>query len=180
MVVIDTGLAQLTDQFSICDKKLVDDFSLKIEVSDSYYEPLFDQSSVVYGRYPDPKELFSEKLTAKQNIRLEPGRCVLTCSRHKYQIPLGYFGLVQTKGTLARMFVQATCNDGQVEPGFNGFITLEIVNLSPWTVEIPVGSEVAQLYLLRCSSPASQAYQGRYTELALEGPTIPIFKERRS
>lgn len=180
MIVIDTGLAQLTDQFSICDKKLVDDFSLKIEISDSYFEPLLEKANVVYGRYPDPKKLFSEKKTAKQNIKLEPGGRVITCSRHKYKIPLGYFGLVQTKGTLARMFVQATCNDGQVEPGFNGYITLEIVNFSPWTVEIPVGSEVAQLYLLRCSSPAPQAYHGRYSDLALEGPTIPIFQERLS
>ncbi|WP_080271466.1 dCTP deaminase domain-containing protein [Pseudomonas syringae] len=178
MVVIDTGLAQLTDQFSICDKKLVDDFSLKIEMSDSYYEPLLQSSSVVYGRYPDPKKLFSERMTVKQNLKLEPGGCIITCSRHKYQMPLDYFGLVQTKGTLARMFVQATCNDGQVEPGFNGYITLEIVNLSPWTVEIPVGSEIAQLYLLRCSSLAPMAYHGRYSEVALEGPTIPIFKER--
>lgn len=176
MIVIEKGLEQLSEQYSICDRVLVDEYSLKIQLGESYYVPKPQVEHVVYGAHPAPKNIFSQRNTAKQNLVLEPGAQAIACSKHIYKIPVDYLGIVQTKGTLARLFVQATCNDGQVEPGFHGYITLEIVNLSPWVVEIPVGSEVAQLYLMKCSSPAQKAYSGRYAEMALKGPTIPIYK----
>lgn len=176
MIVIEKGLEQLSEQYSICERLLIDEYSLKIQLGESYYVPRPQVEPVVYGAHPAPENIFSQKLTAKQNLVLEPGAQVIACSKHIYKIPIDYLGIVQTKGTLARLFVQATCNDGQVEPGFNGYITLELVNLSPWVVEIPVGSEVAQLYLMKCSSPAQKAYSGRYAEMALKGPTIPIYK----
>lgn len=176
MIVIEKGLEQLSEQYSICERLLIDEYSLKIQLGESYYVPRPQVEPFVYGAHPAPKNIFSQKLTAKQNLVLQPGAQVIACSKHIYKIPIDYLGIVQTKGTLARLFVQATCNDGQIEPGFNGYITLEIVNLSPWVIEIPVGSEVAQLYLMKCSSPAQKAYSGRYAEMALKGPTIPIYK----
>lgn len=176
MVVIEKGLEQLSVQYSICDKTLIDEYSLKIQLGDSHYLPKHQAEHVVYSVHPAPESIFSKKIIEKKNLVLEPGGQVIACSKHMYDIPVDYLGILQTKGTLARLFVQVTCNDGQVEPGFKGYITLEIVNLSPWTVEIPVGSDVAQLYLMKCSSPAQKAYSGRYAEMALKGPTIPIYR----
>lgn len=176
MIVIEKGLEQLSEQYSICERLLIDEYSLKIQLGEHYYVPQPQSENIVYGAHPPPKEIFSERRTAKQNLILEPGAQIIACSKHIYNMPVNYLGIVQTKGTLARLFVQATCNDGQVEPGFNGYITLELVNLSPWVVEIPVGSDVAQLYLMKCSSPAMKAYNGRYAEMALQGPTIPIYR----
>lgn len=179
MIVIEKNLEQLAAQYSICDKSLIDDFSLKIQMGNHYYEAKGDSEGqkIVYGLHPDPASVFSEKKEVAQNLSLAPGGHVIACSKHKYAIPIDYFGLVQTKGTLARLFVQTTCNDGQVEPGFDGYVTLEIVNMSRWTIEIPVGSDIAQLYLIKCSSPASRPYSGRYAVKAKEGPTVAIFNK---
>ena len=179
MIVIEKNLEHLAAQYSICEKTLVDDFSLKIQMGSHYYEPkdTCDAKNIVYGSHPDPASIFQEKKEIAQNLILKPGGQVIACSKHKYTIPLDYFGLVQTKGTLARLFVLATCNDGQVEPGFDGYVTLEIVNMSPWTIEIPVGSDIAQMYLIKCSSPASQPYHGRYASKSKEGPTVAIFSK---
>jgi len=110
-------------------------------------------------------------------LTIEPGKQVLAASDGIFKMPLGYFGIVQTKGTLARLFVTATCNDGQVEPGFDGFITLEIVNLSPWKISIPLKETVAQLFIFKCSSTITKKYQGRYANTSRLGPTLPIFEE---
>ncbi|SNX58744.1 deoxycytidine triphosphate deaminase [Nitrosomonas ureae] len=179
MIVIEKNLEYLAAQYSICDKSLVDDYSLKIQMGSFYYEPCDSkhESTIVYGHSPDPASLFSQKKEIAQNLSLPPGFHVIACSKHQYKIPLDYLGLVQTKGTLARLFVQATCNDGQVEPGFHGYITLEILNMSRWTVEIPEASDIAQMYLIKCSSPALQPYHGRYATQSKEGPTVAIFKK---
>ncbi|WP_447803661.1 dCTP deaminase domain-containing protein [Pseudomonas serbica] len=179
MITIDRNLEQLASQYEICDKSLFDEFSLKIQLGHSYYEPLTSAADqrLVYGSHPEPMTLFSECKNIPQNLVLKAGQQVITSSKHLYKIPLDYFGLVQTKGTLARLFVQVTCNDGQVEPGFDGYVTLEIINMSPWTIEIPAGSDIAQIYLIKCSSSAIQAYHGRYADEAKKGPTLAVFRK---
>jgi len=176
MLTVGSNLLELTKQNKICDHILIEEFSLKIRLGRQYYEPKSDLfKPIVYGSHPDPTDLFHEKSTITQNLLLKSGARVIGCSHDRYRIPLDYFGLVQTKGTLARMFVQVTCNDGQIEPGFDGFITLEIVNLSPWTIELPKSSEIGQLFLFKTSTPTRNGYSGRYAEGAKEGPTLPIF-----
>lgn len=181
MIIIEKNLEQLIDQFSICDRNLADDFSIRVQLGPEVFDVNNDGkgSRVVYGSHPDPSTLFSPKRRVDQNLVLCPGQQVIACSNARYKMPVDYFGLVQTKGTLARLFVQATCNDGQIEPGFEGFITLEIVNFSPWVVEIPVGADVAQIYLFKSSSVANNAYAGRYSEGAKSGPTLALFQPVR-
>jgi len=175
MIVIEKNLEQLASQYKICDNGLIDDYSLKIQLGSYFFEPTASAETIIYGACPDPSLIFSNRKSIGQNLSLAPGKQVITCSKHTYKLPTDYFGLVQTKGTLARLFVSATCNDGQIEPGFDGYITLEMVNHSPWTLEIPVGSDIAQMYLIKCTSPALKAYSGRYAKGAKEGPTIAIY-----
>ncbi|MGN7767638.1 dCTP deaminase [Stenotrophomonas sp. 22692] len=176
MICIEANLKSLVNQKEICRDNLVDKFSIQIELGEKFYRPLGGgPASIVYGSHPNSSTLFSELKTAEQNIDIAPGEQILACSKDIYRIPLNHLGIVQTKGTLARLFVQATCNDGQIEPGFHGHITLEIVNLSPWKISLPVGSQVAQMYLIKCSTPSEHGYKGRYAESSLKGPTLPLF-----
>lgn len=176
MIITSLNLEQLTVQYEICRKELVDEYSLRLQLGTTYYEPLECKEPVVYGSHPEPASFFSKRKKIKQHISLAPGKSVITATKHKYKIPLDYFGLVQTKGTLARLFVSTTCNDGQIEPGFDGYITLELVNHSPWTINIPIASDIAQMYLFKCASPAKNPYNGRYSSLAKQGPTLAVFE----
>ena len=175
-MITSLNLEQLAAQYDICNKILVDDYSIRLQLGTSYYEPLANQDPVVYGSHPEPSSLFSEKKQIRQHLTLHAGKSVITATKHQYKIPLDYFGLVQTKGTLARLFVSTTCNDGQIEPGFDGFITLELINHSPWTIHIPIASDIAQMYLFKCASPAQKPYSGRYATIAKQGPTIAVFE----
>lgn len=175
MVIISENLRALVDQYKVCKIDLVDEFSLKVKLGNKSYSPIPSQDTVVYGSHPNPATLFNKISSIQQNLTLTPGEKYLACTQDIYTIPSDYFGLVQTKGTLARLFVAITCNDGQVEPGFKGHITLEIINNSPWTVDLPVGSDIGQMYLFKCSMSAEKPYDGRYAEPSLNGPTLPIF-----
>lgn len=175
MIITSTNLEQLVLQYGICEKRLIDEFSLRLQMGTSYYEPLPADRPLVFGSHPEPATLFTARLPVQQHLSLKAGQCAITCTKHRYKIPEDYFGLVQTKGTLARLFVSATCNDGQIEPGFNGFITLELINHSPWEVHIPISADIAQMYLFKCASPAERPYSGRYSDAAKEGPTIAVF-----
>jgi len=180
MLIIDHNLRTLANDEKICSKEsLIEDFCIQIRLSNGiYYRPKKSTSPIRYGSNSKSlSALYEEKNTPADNdgniILLNPGDQILACSQEIYSLPKNIFGLVQTKGTLARMFVQVTCCDGQIEPGFKGKITLEIVNLSPFSIEIPTLSHVAQLYLFNCSMNSTKDYDGKYS--GSDKPTIPNF-----
>lgn len=182
MLIIDKNLEGLARQFKLAPPNLIESFCIGVRLGGKIFRPKKTNAEgetirVVYGHSPNPQDLFQEE-TVKQNIVLAPNESVICSSADAYNMPAGYFGLLQTKGTLARTFVSVSCNDGQVEPGFKGKITLELTNHSPWIVELPAYSEVGQLYLFKCSSDAIEGYAGRYAEDALSGPTIPIWQRK--
>ena len=179
MLIIDHNLKALAIDGEICAKEaLIEDFCIQIRLSNGvYYRPKQDGGKIRYGSScKNIKNLYEEIDPTSQDsdvITLEPRQQILACSQETYNLPKNIFGLVQTKGTLARMFVQVTCCDGQIEPGFKGKITLEIVNLSPFTIEIPPLSHVAQLYLFNCSMSSTKDYDGKYS--GSDKPTLPNF-----
>jgi deoxycytidine triphosphate deaminase len=178
MLIIDQNLKSLVKQLKICDDfSLIDHNCLHLKLHFKHYRLIADGSKTIKYGYPIEKieEYFKEESTECAFISLKPGEQVLACSFDKYHLPDNVFGLVQTKGSLARLFVQITCNDGQVDPGFKGHITFEIVNLSPMTIEIPVYSKIGQLYLFNTSMKSVNPYNGRYAINSLQGPTLPIF-----
>ncbi len=84
-------------------------------------------------------------------------------------MPLDVMGFIQTKGSLARGFVMAHLCDGQIDPGYHGKITLELVNLGPVAYRLSPGMPIAQLFFMKLTSPVESGYQGRYQ--GATGPT---------
>lgn len=118
-----------------------------------------------------PADLPTERVTLSANdrYRFVPGAKLLACSLEQVRMPLDVMGFIQTKGSLARGFVMAHFCDGQIDPGFTGKITFELINLSDVTYELHVGIPIAQLFLFRLSQPVERGYVGRYQ--GADGPT---------
>ncbi|ENC9731723.1 TPA: deoxycytidine deaminase [Citrobacter freundii] len=176
MMIIDENLKYLAQSNDICEREdLIEDYCIQIRLSNSvYYKPKKEGIKITYGTNSDSVSKGYDKINPQVTpIILEPMDRILACSQEIYKIPRDVFGLVQTKGSLARLFVQVTCCDGQVEPGFEGKITLEIVNLSPFIIELPTLSRVAQLYLFQCSMKSRKEYNGKYAGHEL--PSLPDF-----
>lgn len=176
MIIVSENLAGIARSFKVCDPQLVEEFSIKIKLDREVRrlrEPTDGLAPIRYESKIKHELYFREVEHVADSLVLGPRECVLACSQDIYAMPRGYFGLIQTKGSLARMFVSATANDGQVEPGYRGKLTLELINHSPFSIEVRPGAVVAQIFILRCSSEASHPYQGRYQDA--NGPTLPIF-----
>jgi dCTP deaminase len=172
MVVVGDNLKGLIRSKKICDEDLFDEFSIKIKLDRTIFRLKPKEGKTIrYGSHTVDE--YYEQLTLDGgDLYLKPGECVLACSSQKITMPLGYIGFVQTKGTLARLFVAAHCADAQIDPGFSGKVTLELMNHSSFDIAIPVGADIAQIYVMRCSTDNSKAYNGKYQ--SCEIPTLPL------
>lgn len=89
---------------------------------------------------------------------LAPGACALVTTRERVKLAADLSAQVAGKSSLARLFVIIHTTAGWIDPGFDGQITLELVNHSPQTLVIHDGIRIAQLVVMRCSSAAARPY----------------------
>jgi dCTP deaminase len=173
MLIVGDNLKYLIRQYNIVDyEDSFDNTSISLRMGRTIIkmEPDVDsEDNVIYYGEEIPDKYFKEEEIANGGIVIPPKSCILASSYEKVLIPNGYFGLLQTKGSLARLFVSLTCNDGQIEPGFSGKITFEICNLSNFHIKIKPKQFVGQLFIFKTSTKQVELYNGRYQNAS--GPT---------
>lgn len=84
----------------------------------------------------------------------------LARSVEKVAIPDDVSAAVADKSSYARVFVSAF--NTFFDPGFIGFPTLEIVNLSDQTVKVKAGDPICQLVFTKLDKRTNRAYSGKY------------------
>lgn len=84
----------------------------------------------------------------------------LASSIEKFSMPDNVIGIVHDKSTWARhgLAVQNTV----IEPGWTGFLTLELTMHGTGIVNIPAGSPIAQVVFHWLDLPTAQPYAGKY------------------
>lgn len=86
------------------------------------------------------------------------GRFILASAIEQFQMPDDLVAIVHDKSTWARRGLQVF--NTVVEPGWNGFLTLELAYWGEDELTIPAGSGIAQVIFHRTSQPAH--YTGKY------------------
>lgn len=147
--------------------KQINPASLDLTIGTKYRRAMKCTDDVTYGFKHDREaevyagEKYWKRCTAKSgHILLMPGDAVLAVTREYIKMPLNLSGQIFTKSTLGRMFINHMMA-GFVDPGFQGRITLELVNEGPHCVKIPVGARVVQMILSKLDKKAAP-YSGRY------------------
>lgn len=94
-----------------------------------------------------------------QPFLLPPQGYLLGVSVERFQIPEDILGLVIGKSTYARAGVLVNCTP--MEPGWSGYLTIEIANLTPLPVRIYPGEGIAQALFYTASETPLVSYGAR-------------------
>ena len=85
----------------------------------------------------------------------------LGSSMEKFRMPFHVMGRVLNKSTWARKGVDASMTTN-IEPGWNGFLTIELSYRRLWPIRIPKGAGICQIIFEELSE--SRAYSGKYQD----------------
>ena len=159
------NLKELIEQYDIVPVSCFDRFSVTLHLSRTIRKYIFPDGYVVtYGE--SVKESFVINDSIDNEYILKPGQSILACSDENVKMPKGYIGMIQTKGSLARLFITVHCCDSQVESGFTGHVTFEICNMGTLNVRLFPNSPVAQMFVFKTSSDSDE-YNGKYNNSEL-------------
>ena len=95
-----------------------------------------------------------------EDVFLWPGRFILASTVEYFDMPNDLVGIVHDKSTWARrgLAVQNTV----IEPGWRGYLTLELT-MHAWRFQrIRAGTGIAQIMFHRLDQPAEKPYSGKY------------------
>lgn len=94
----------------------------------------------------------------KQLNKINAGRFILASTIEEFDIPNNLMGIVHDKSTWARKSLSVF--NTVIEPGWKGFLTLELVYKGEDDLIIEAGSGIAQVVFHELSEPAR--YTGKY------------------
>ena len=97
-----------------------------------------------------------------ENITLWPKNFSLASTIEEFDIPNDLIAMVHDKSTWARRGLSLF--NTVIEPGWKGFLTLELVNNSDELLVIEAGSPIAQIVFMRLEEPTEKPYSGKYQD----------------
>jgi dCTP deaminase len=102
-----------------------------------------------------------------QDLIMWPGRFVLASAMERFQMPDNLLGVVHDKSSWARRGLSVL--NTVIEPGWKGYLTLEIKLLACSFLRLRRGDPIAQIVFHRLDEPTVSPYRGKYQDQA-QGP----------
>ncbi len=117
------------------------------------------------SRYPfiDPnvsQPELTELITASvaEPFVLHPGEFVLATTLEKVTLPDNILGRLEGKSTLGRIGLLIHSTAGYVDPGWVGYLTLELSNVANLPILLTPGMKIGQLAFEQLSTPVDRPY----------------------
>lgn len=98
----------------------------------------------------------------QEEMALQPGEFILVATVERFNMPRDLIGIVHDKSSWARrgLAVQNTV----IEPGWRGYLTLELTNHSPEPIMLYRGVGIAQVVFHLLDAPTDEPYRGKYQD----------------
>ena len=124
------------------------------------------QRKVIVSQMYNPEDPENSAISNRSEFK---GRFTLASAIEEFCMPNDLVGIVHDKSTWARFGLSVF--NTVIEPGWSGFLTLELVYHGNGDLFIPAGSGIAQVVFHETTCAA--AYNGKYQHQS-NGPTGPI------
>jgi dCTP deaminase len=114
-------------------------------------------------------------LRIAQDLTLFPGEFALASAMERFSMPTRVVGRVHDKSTLARRGVAV--QNTVIEPGWRGFLTLELTNHGKSPVSFRAGDPVCQVIFDWLDDEPDAPYRGKYQDQPAE-PTPAVYEKK--
>ena len=111
---------------------------------------------------------------------LHPGEFVLGSTLERVAIPDDMVARLEGKSSLGRLGLLIHSTAGYVDPGWDGYLTLELSNVANLPITIYSGMKIGQISFFRLTTPAERPYGSTETRSKYQGqrgPTASRFFE---
>lgn len=156
------------------DASCVQPASVDLRLDNSFR--VFKHTSKAYIDLAQDLDGLTEEVHAAQGepFMLHPGEFVLGSTLERVTLPGDIVGRLEGKSSLGRLGLLTHVTAGFCDPGFSGYLTLELSNVSNLPITLYKGMRVGQISFFAMTTPSEHPYgspglESRYMDQ--RGPT---------
>ena len=140
------------------DESCIQPSSVDLHV-DRYFRVFRNHSQPVIDVKQDQEEL-SElvEIMDGEALIVHPSEFILGATSERVALPDDLVGRLEGKSSLGRLGLLIHSTAGFVDPGFNGYLTLELSNVANLPITVYPGMKIGQISFLRMTSAAANPY----------------------
>lgn len=109
----------------------------------------------------------------KEGFILHPGEFILGSTKEKITLGNEVAGKLEGRSSLGRLGLVIHATAGYVDPGFSGWLTFEISNISRLPIKIYPNLRIAQICFFKMSSPVLYPYGSKKLGSKYQGQKGP-------
>lgn len=129
--------------------------------------------------YLDVKEDFSNfmeliKIPESKPLIIHPREFLLGTTCEKFKIPDDLVAQLMGRSSIGRLGIIVHATAGFIDPGFEGYVTLEMTNVANIPIALYPGMRIGQVSFTRLTSPAKNPYSPKRGSKyrGQKGPTV--------
>jgi len=154
-----------------CKRLIIEPFHREQVQPASYDVRLGDQVLIFDPFFVTPLETDTRKPVRMQTGEIsqfgwviEPQEFLLAVTQEKITLNAATVGRIEGKSSLGRLGLSVHVTAGFIDPGFSGYLTLEMFNASPRPIRLYAGMFIAQISFENTRSICNKPYNGRYKD----------------
>ncbi len=91
-------------------------------------------------------------------MTIKPRQVVMARIYERFRVPPGYAGKVEGRSSFARLGLAVHCTGDFINPGWHGYMPLQLFNAGPYPLRLTPFLDICQLMLVRLTSEPERAY----------------------
>jgi deoxycytidine triphosphate deaminase len=97
-------------------------------------------------------------LSEGDGVTIRPGHVVMGRIYERFRIPPGHAGKIEGRSSFARLGLQVHCTGDFINPGWEGFMPLQLYNAGPYPLRLTPFLDICQLMVVRLTSTSERSY----------------------
>jgi dCTP deaminase len=142
------------------DATMVQPASIDVRLDSSFYRAKTDSPLHIFDPAVDCEPSFEDLIQVEKDefFVLHPSDFVLGSTFEKVNMPLNLVARFEGKSSLGRLGLLTHITAGFIDPGFSGYITVELKNVTNFDIILRPGMAIGQLCFEELSSPVEHPY----------------------
>lgn len=133
--------------------------------------PYIDTKAPIEG-YTEPVEMQDDK-----PFIIHPGEFILGTTKEYIKVPSDLVGMIDGRTSIGRLGVSIHTTSAGLNPGWEGFLTLEISNVGKLPVALYPGMRICKVTFVKLTSEAERPYKSTKYQYTSTPEESKIFKE---
>lgn len=98
------------------------------------------------------------ELREGDGLTVKPGQVIMGRIYERFRVPPGYAGKIEGRSSFARLGLAVHCTGDFINPGWEGFMPLQLFNAGPYPLRLTPFLDICQLMLISLSSESERSY----------------------